>query len=132
MTFIDDEDVIALLLQFKHHDDLAFVIAHELNCDRTWRQFRKDIATECEVLLRLHCADAIRPPFGLNGDDELLAGVADANIQLVRLDLSDIGHGGPQMTLQRIGHHAEKQVDQADIAISLGPSDVADSDETSR
>ena len=100
MAFIDDEDVVTLLLQFKHHDDLAFVVTHELNSDGTWSQFRKDIPTESKVLLGLHCADAIRAAFGLDGNDELLSGVADADVQFVRFDLPDIGDGGPQMALQ--------------------------------
>ena len=100
MTFIGDENVVALLLELEHHDHLALSIAHKLNGHRTRRQLGKDIATESEVLLGLDSANPIRAPFGLNGNDELLPRIADADIQFVRLDLSDIWYGGPQMALK--------------------------------
>ena len=133
MTFTFDEDFIALLLEFEHYDDFAIVVvSQELDGHRTRSQFGEDIATECEVLLGLHCADAVRSAFGLHGNDVLLARMADADIQFVRLDLSDIGHGRPQMALQRIGHNAQKQVDQPAVTTSRGLSVFTDSDETSR
>ena len=132
MTFIDDEDVVALLLEFEHHDGLTFVVFHELNGHRTWSQFGKDIATECEILLSLYSADAIFAALGLNWNDELLARIANADVEFVRLDLSNIGHGRPQVALQRIGHHAEEQVDQPVAMTSRGLSVFTDSEETSR
>ncbi len=105
-------DTIFALLEVKERNEIG---ANELCSNRAADERREFRGAERKVLLNLHDAQFIIPTFCLNRKDVLCASPVNADIDLVRFDLTDARNRRTQMALERITGYAGKDVDQSVI-----------------
>jgi len=113
LLFIGDQELAVLLDQFEHHDGFAGLVLHELHGDQPRGEQRKRLPAQGQVLHHLHDPDLVAPPFGLHGDDELVAGVVDRDVDFVDFDLAKARQRSSPIQLNRCSNNTEEPIEDA-------------------